>query len=193
MHIRDEKQLVRERIKERALRFTPKERDAESRSICRRIMENLPEGPQTICAYWPMPSEVDIAPLVTDLLEKGHTVFLPCFTRAFFEFRQIESVDDLVTGKFGLKEPPASAPILDLHTVSIVLLPAIGFDRTGNRLGRGNGGYDRWLADLKKVNPTALLWGIAFEHQLTDSVPTETHDQKVDTIMTAHMMIACKK
>lgn len=192
MHIRDEKQLLRTRIKERAQRQTPHERDAESRSICRRIMENLPEGTLTICAYMPMPSEADITPLLTQLLEKGHNVFIPRFTRTYFEFRQIDAIDDLSTGKFGLLEPPASAPLLDLRNVSVVLLPAIGFDRTGNRLGRGNGGYDRWLQDLKKVNPTALIWGIALEHQLTDSVPTEPHDQKVDAIMTGHIMISCK-
>jgi 5-formyltetrahydrofolate cyclo-ligase len=189
MHIRDEKALLRTRIAERAKRQSPHEREAESRSIGRRILENLPEGKLTICAYWPMPNEADIRGVITAALEKGHRIFLPRFTRGFFEFRQIESVSDLAPGKFGLLEPPAGSPILDLHDVSVVLLPAIGFDRSGNRLGRGNGGYDRWLTELKKVNPTALIWGIALEHQLTESVPTEAHDQKVDAIMTGHLMI----
>lgn len=189
MHIRDEKQLLRTRIGERAKRLLPNERDAESRSICRRIVENLPEGQLTICAYMPMQSEADIAPLVEKLISMGHRVFIPRFTRVHFEFRQILSMTDLFPGKFGLMEPLASAPELDLKTVSLVLLPAVGFDRTGNRLGRGNGGYDRFVEELKKVNPDAIIWGIALEHQLTDYVPTEPHDRCVDAIITARELI----
>lgn len=189
MHIKDEKQLLRTRIGERAKRQLPNERDAESRSLSRRVLENLPPGPQTVCAYWPMPSEADIAPLLKTLLEKGHHVFLPRFTRTSFEFRGIGSLEDLFPGKFGLLEPLASAPELKLSDVSVVLLPAVGYDREGNRLGRGNGGYDRWLQDLRKVNPAAKVWGIALEHQLTDHVPTEPHDQPVDALMTAREMI----
>jgi 5-formyltetrahydrofolate cyclo-ligase len=189
MHIRDEKELLRTRIRERAERQTDHERDSESRSISRRILENLPEGTLTICAYWPMHSEVDVRGLIKTLLEQGHTVFLPRFTRVHFEFRQITSLDDLVTGKYNLQEPAAGAPLLDLKNVSIVLLPAAGFDREGNRIGRGNGGFDRWLSDLRKVNAQAKVWGVALEHQLTDHVPVEPHDQKVDAIMTAHLMI----
>jgi len=189
MHIRDEKQLLRTRIGERAKRLLPKERDAESRSICRRVVENLPEGQLTICAYMPMASEADIAPLVEKLIGMGHRVFIPRFTRVYFEFRQILSMKDLFPGKFGLMEPLASAPELDLKTVSLVLLPAVGFDRTGNRLGRGNGGYDRFVEELKKVNPDARIWGIALEHQLTDHVPTELHDRPVDAVITARELV----
>jgi 5-formyltetrahydrofolate cyclo-ligase len=189
MHIRDEKELLRTRIRERAERQTDHERDSESRSISRRILENLPEGTLTICAYWPMHSEVDVRGLIKTLLEQGHTLFLPRFTRVHFEFRQIASLDDLVTGKYNLQEPPAGASLLDLKNVSIVLLPAAGFDRQGNRIGRGNGGFDRWLSDLRKVNTQAKVWGVALEHQLTNHVPVEPHDQKVDAIMTAHLMI----
>lgn len=189
MHIRDEKQLLRTRIAERGAHLKANERDAESRSIGRRVIENLPEGTLTICAYMPMPSEADIAPLIAELLKKGHHIFVPRFTRSSFEFREITSLDDVFPGKFGLLEPLPSAPALDLHDVSLMLVPAVGFDRTGNRLGRGNGGYDKFLEDLKKVNTHAIVWGIALEHQLTDTVPTEPHDRKMDAIMTAHIMI----
>ncbi len=189
MHIRDEKQLLRTRISERAKKQLPNERAAESRSLSRRILENLPEGTLTICAYWPMPSEADIAPLIKTLLEKGHHVFIPRFTKTAFEFRKIATLEDLFPGKFGLLEPLPSQPALDLTNVDVVLLPAVGFDRTGNRLGRGNGGYDRWIEELRKKNPQATVWGVALEHQLTDSVPTEPHDQKVDALMTGREMI----
>ncbi len=193
MHIRDEKQLLRTRIKERGMHLKPQEYVAESRSLCKRVIENLPDGQQTICAYMPMPSEADIAPLIAELLQKGHKIFIPRFTRSSFEFRGVESLDDVYPGKFGLLEPLPSAPLLNLQDVTLVLLPAVGFDRTGNRLGRGNGGYDKFLEELKKVNPSALTWGIALEYQLTDTVPTEPHDRKVDAIVTARELIIPKE
>lgn len=193
MHIRDEKELTRTRIAERAKRLTEKERQAESRSICRRVIENLPEGTEhlTVCAYYPMATEADIRPAIEELLKRGHSVFMPRFTRVHFEFREITTLDDLIPGTFGLREPLASNPPLAIHDVSIVLIPAVGFDRSGHRLGRGNGGYDRFLKELRAANPQALVWGMALEHQLTDTVPTEPHDEKVDAIMTAHQMIPC--
>lgn len=189
MHIRDEKELVRTRIKERAVRLTENDRSAESRSICRRVLENLPAGPQTMCAYMPMRSEPDIAPLITELIALGHSVFVPMFTKSNFEFRQIHSLEDLIPGKFGLLEPLPSAPLLDNKKVTVALLPGVAFDRRGYRLGRGNGGYDKWLQSLRKVNPAARVWGIALEHQVTEKVPVEPHDEKVDAIVTAREMI----
>ncbi len=191
MHIRDEKELLRKRIAERASHISPADRAAASRSICRRALQSLPEGHLTVCAYMPMPSEADIRPLLEELLKKGHAVFLPRFTRVHFEFRQILSLDELIPGKFNLPEPLASAPALDMKTVSLAILPAVAFDRHGHRLGRGNGGYDRWLQDLKKVNPAARIWGVALDHQITDTVPMETHDQKVDILITPREVIVC--
>ncbi|HVW66901.1 MAG TPA: 5-formyltetrahydrofolate cyclo-ligase [Candidatus Peribacteraceae bacterium] len=192
MHIRDEKELLRQRIKERGSRVSDKDRLAESRSICRRIVENLPAGPLTVCAYAAMRSEADLHTLLEELLARpGTRIFLPRFTRSFFEFREIHALDDLTPGRFNLPEPLPSSALLNLKDVTLALLPGIAFDRSGNRLGRGNGGYDRWLADLRKFNPDANVWGIALEYQLTDKIPVEPHDLPVDAVVTPRELIVC--
>lgn len=191
MHIRDEKENLRQRIKERALRLSEKDRQAESRSICRRIFENLPAGPLTVCAYAAMPSEADLHMLLEDLLNRGDKIFLPRFTRSHFEFRQLSSFEDLTPGRFNLPEPLPSSPLLNLKDVELALLPGLAFDRHGRRLGRGNGGYDRWLQDLRKVNPHALAWGIALDHQLVNDVPVEPHDIGVNAVVTPRELIMC--
>jgi 5-formyltetrahydrofolate cyclo-ligase len=192
MHIQDEKDLLRQRIKERAARLSAGDRLAESRSICRRILENLPATPVTICAYMAMPSEADLRMLMEDCLTRGYPLFLPRFTRSHFEFRRMEAFDELTAGRFNLPEPSSSAALLDLRDVGFALIPALAFDRAGNRLGRGNGGFDRWIADLRKVNASAKVWGIALEHQLTERVPTEAHDQPVDAVVTPRELIMCR-
>lgn len=191
MHIRDEKALLRQRIKERLDHLSPRDRLAESRSICRRILQSLPKNmPLTVCAYAAMPTEADLTMLIEDLLARTDcTVFLPRFNRSYFEFRRITDLADLTPGTFHVPEPPSDAPLLTLDTVTHALIPGLAFDRTGRRLGRGNGGFDRWLADLRNTNAQAIVWGIALECQLTDTVPFEAHDQLVDSVVTPRELI----
>jgi len=101
-------------------------------------------------------------------------------------------MEELIPGRFDIREPLRSNPELKLEDVDYVFVPGVGFDRNGHRLGRGNGGYDRWLAKLRAVNPNVKVWGIAFEFQLTDSVPIEAHDQIMDGIFTARGLIEPK-
>ena len=185
----EQKQRLRNAIKERLQKIGPGARAAESRSICRRIVEQLPSSPLVVCAYFPMPSEADIRPLLLHLLEQKQTVFLPRFAGAGFEFRQLLQMDALVKGRFGLQEPSADAPALILTDVTHVLVPGIAFDHAANRLGRGNGGYDKWLALLRSVHPAAQVWGIALDCQIVREMPCEPHDARMDAVITPREMI----
>jgi len=61
----------------------------------------------------------------------------------------------------------------------MIIVPGVGFDPQGNRLGRGRGFYDRLLVDVNGIK-----CGIAFDRQVTESIPTETHDARMDYIIT---------
>jgi 5-formyltetrahydrofolate cyclo-ligase len=136
-----------------------------------------------------MPSEADIREVLQELIDASHALYLPRFLKNGFEFRRCTGLRTLVSGMYGLLEPPADAQPLDRSTVNYALIPGVAFDRQGNRLGRGNGGFDRWIADVRKENPKAHLWGIALEYQIVHSVPVEPHDQPMDAIITAREMI----
>lgn len=186
MDLTQQKQLVRHAIAERFKRYSEKDRQAESRSICRRVLEHLPKEPVTICAYYPMPTEVNVIPLLQTLLDHGCTLSLPRTEGRGFTFRIIRTFDDLAPGPFKILEPNGDAEVLDLAAVQYVFVPGVAFDYNGNRLGRGNGGYDRWLRDyLKPKSPNAQAWGLALECQMLNVIPTEAHDQKMDMIVTA--------
>lgn len=180
-----QKQHVRRSIAERLQRLSEKDRQAESRSICRRILEELPKEPLVICAFYPMKNEPDILPLLKELLKQGCDLYLPRTKGRAFTFRRVTSLAALVPGLFHFPEPPADAEPLILPDVRFVLVPGVAFDRTGNRLGRGNGGYDKWLRQLRSENDDAETWGVALECQLVYEVPAETHDERVDAIVTA--------
>lgn len=76
-------------------------------------------------------------------------------------------------------------------TPTVLLIPGLAFDTSGNRLGRGKGHYDKFLAKFSK-KPTCI--GLCFDSQLVDKVPTDTHDIKMDYVCTPKAgLIDCRK
>jgi len=188
-----QKDHLRQSIKERLKHLAPNERVAESRTLCKELLHALPKTPFVLSTYLPTPNEADVTDALNALFGQGCGIFGPSTVGQGFEFRQFHSMDELVTGRFDIREPLRSNPELKLEDVDYVFVPGLGFDRAGHRLGRGNGGYDRWLAKLRAVNTKAKVWGIAFECQLTADVPVEPHDQIMDGVFTARGLIEARR
>ena len=184
MHPSESKQLLRQSIEERLSHMPPVDRQRESRSICRRLEPLIPSG-SVICAYSALPSEVDLTPLITLLLTRGDRVFFPCVENRTLFFRRVKDLQDLQPGPYGILEPSKESELLDPQSLSIALIPGRAFDRDGNRLGRGNGGYDHWICVQRALNPKTKYWGVAWECQIVDSVPAEGHDERMHAIVTA--------
>jgi 5-formyltetrahydrofolate cyclo-ligase len=84
----------------------------------------------------------------------------------------------LVDGPRGLREP--AGPPADVRDASLVIVPALAVSRSGMRLGRGGGSYDRALARVSSAATVALL----HDGELLDSVPSEPHDRPVHAVIT---------
>ena len=199
MHIHEEKVSLRKAIDERIKRLSDGDRSAESRSLCRRLTEGIPEG-TPICAFFPMRSEPDITPFLEEVLRRDDPLYLPCFDGTLV-FRQAIDLSKLIRGKLGTLEPDPTAsqlatsnqPVRTTHwpggQPATLLIPGRAFDNQGNRLGRGNGGYDKWVAEMREKNVPLRLIGVALECQIVDSIPVESHDQRMDAIATARGII----
>lgn len=183
MSVTDEKTTLRHSIQERIAHLSEKEKDAESRTLCRQILPHIPKG-SVVCAYYPMKSEVDILMLLEELLLRGDRVYLPCFEKGTLVFRQAEDFSHLHKGSLGVLEPTQNAPELT-EGADFVLVPGRAFDPKGNRMGRGNGGYDKWIHTQRKDHPETRFIGVSLECQLVNSVPIEAHDEPVDAVSTA--------
>ena len=132
----------------------------------------------TIMAYWPLPDEVDIRPLIHWLVGQGKTVVLPKVTGdETMELRRYSSQEDLAEGAFHIMEPVGDA-FTDYDDIDVVLVPGMAFDAAGHRLGRGKGYYDRFLAASSHLYKI----GICFPFQRVAEVPTEEHDMCVDEV-----------
>ncbi|MDH7504125.1 MAG: 5-formyltetrahydrofolate cyclo-ligase, partial [Verrucomicrobiota bacterium] len=97
-----------------------------------------------------------------------------------------DSKADLIPGFKGIMEPGPKCPTLPLAELDFVLVPGLGFDATGARLGRGKGYYDRILAGVR-----GKRCGVAMDWQVVESIPASAHDMKVDFILTPTRWIQC--
>ena len=137
------------------------------------------DSPLTVMAYWPLPDEVDIRPLIDALVGQGDIVLLPkVLDDDNMELRRYTSPDDLREGAFHIMEP-AGTPFTDYSQIDVALVPGMAFDAAGHRLGRGRGYYDRFLST--HVSP--LLIGVCFPFQRVAEVPNDPHDVCVDEVI----------
>ena len=140
---------------------------------------NLPEG-AVIAAYWPIRDEIDCKPILIHLMDSGRTVCLPVVEGdgAPLDFRVWEPGASLFEAGFGTLAPASDAP---RAVPDIVIMPLLGFDAAGTRLGYGRGYYDRTLALMDKK---PVLVGYAFAAQELENIPHEFHDVPLDYLVT---------
>jgi 5-formyltetrahydrofolate cyclo-ligase len=141
----------------------------------------IPEG-APVSGFWPIGSEIDLAPLLRALAARGHTVALPVVVGRDrpLDFRAWREGDEMAEGPYGIREPLESAAEI---TPQVLLVPLLAFDRAGYRLGYGGGYYDRSLASLR-ARGNAIAIGVAWAAQEVPAVPHDEHDQPLDWMLT---------
>lgn len=167
------KRELRGAILRRRRALTPEQRHADAEALTRRLPDLVRAG-GVVCAYVPIGTEPGSPGMLDALVQAGARVLLPV-TRpdsplSWGWYRP----GHLTEAEFGLLEP--SAPHLPPDAIgqaSVVLVPALGVDRAGVRLGRGAGFYDRSLA---LAAPDALLVAVVYDDDLLTELPTEPHD-----------------
>jgi 5-formyltetrahydrofolate cyclo-ligase len=151
----------------------------EARSLAAHVDALTINGGRTVCAYVPVGAEPGSIEMLDVLLRQADRVLLPvtrtsgddsAMALLWGEYRP----GQLVTARFGLLEPAGPwLPPTAVTEASVVFVPALAVDRTGARLGRGRGFYDRTLV-LR--NPDARLIAVVRDDELLDEVPREPHD-----------------
>ncbi len=138
---------------------------------------------RTVMLFLAIPGEIDTAELMRAAWRDGKTVLVPVvvWEERSMVAKAIDSLDSgLVETAQGIREP-VGGEAWPVEEIDLIVVPALAFDRQGNRLGRGGGFYDRFLA---LPGMRATLCGIAFAEQLLDEAPTGDHDVPVDMIVT---------
>jgi 5-formyltetrahydrofolate cyclo-ligase len=175
------KAAIRKRILAKRNAASPEWRAMASRDIARHALALAAAGPGgPVAGYWPYKSEADPRPLMELLRAYGRPLALPVIQHPNVVFRRwIEGVD-LVDAGFGTLGPD---PTADEVTPAVLLVPLAAFDAAGNRIGWGQGHYDRVIARLAAAGELLTI-GVAFSFQQADSVPSEPHDRPLDAVVT---------
>ena len=187
----DKKQL-RAQLKGRLLELTNGRHVEKSRRACEKLVDT-PQFRQsdTIMFYLSLPHETDTTPAMLKAWESGKTVVVP---KVLWKQKRMIAVkiDSLAAGfstkVAGLRNPTAETHFA-LEDINLVIVPGVGFDRDGNRLGTGNGYYDKFFDDDSLV---ATRCGLAYSEQLVDFIPADEHDKPMDLIVTDEEVIYFK-
>lgn len=134
--------------------------------------------------YYPSALEVDAKPLLEAAWKLGKKVALPrtqSETKVLIPI-VVRDLDALEKGPHGIYEPAhAEADVLPLAQIDLIVVPGVAFDKWGNRLGRGLGFYDRFLA---RLGARTTKIGLAFDIQMVELVPTvDEQDVPLDLVI----------
>jgi len=203
--VTEAKRRLRRAVLVRAAEAASARRGAAGRAVC-RLLSGLPEVRRAaaVMAFVATAQEVDTWPFIRWAWAEGKRVAVPRIVQAagagsgpastsgplggVMEAALLQPADAatpaahpaLGPGRFGILTAP-SAPAVAVEAIDLVLVPCAAVDRRGNRLGKGGGYYDRFLA---RPGVRAVRIAVVFREQVMDRVPTGPHDVPVDMVVT---------
>ncbi len=181
MDAKEEKKILRKKMKEKALGLGGEYCRYADQAIFRQVT-SLPEYIEShvVFCYVGTEGEIDTRPLLLDAIKRGKQVCVPlCTGRGIMEARQIENLDSLRPGKFGILEPGREAPLVEPGQIELALIPCLSCTAQGKRLGYGGGYYDRYLGRM--LGRRAVL---CRERMMEEWIPEEPHDVGMDLVIT---------
>ncbi len=179
--MREQKETVRKILRQKKEAMLPEDRLKKSQRICRHLMNLISSG-ETVMVFTSKEKEVNTRPLIMALFSRGNPVVVPIIVKEDCSLRlsYLRDFSALVPSTFGVPEPIGNEIPVDPKDISTIILPMLGFDRTGGRIGYGAGYYDRFLSK----NPGLRKIGIAYGCQEVETIPVDENDIRMDIIVT---------
>jgi len=176
---------LRREARARLASLTREERDRASAAIATRLW-SVPEvaEAETLLLFSGRADEVETDPIAIEAIRRGITIAYPLIRPASgtLTLHRVESPEALVAGSHRIREPdPAQAPPVAPASVDAVLVPGLAWDRTGGRLGRGAGYFDRLFADPEW---RGFRCGLFFAWQELPAVPRDPWDAPLHAVVT---------
>ena len=152
----------------------------------RRITEKVIEHPEyqkaeLVFAYIDAKGEVKTGDIVEHAWKSGKRVAVPRVQGDIMKFYLISSYEELEPGCFGIMEPKTTCmEVRNIPKNSVVIMPGVAFDKSGNRIGYGKGYYDKYFSEYPDVYKIA----IALSMQIVSEIPADVFDIKADCVIT---------
>ena len=187
---------LRKQLAERRRALSPAERIAAAQGL-RRSLEQLPEylTDVRVAGYWACDGELPLNLVIPPLATRGQQFLLPLVgDDGTLRFAPWQAGQEVQPNRYGIPEPAEPKEWLAPFQLDLVLVPLLGFDRRGNRLGYGGGYYDRSFAFLRdQQRPTEpLLVGVAYDFQELPELDRQDWDVTLDYVATETELIDCR-
>ncbi len=149
------------------------------KGLCAKLLKIIEERKaRVIHAYLPFGSEIDICPLIEQLLAGGYTIVCPkSLPKRALQNLILKSLQELEDGRYGTKHPANSEEYAG--KIDLFIVPGVAFSRDNYRLGYGSGYYDQFFS----THPEGYKLGVCYPFQIVDHLPTEPHDISLDAVL----------
>jgi len=193
------KKTLRARLLKTRDSIPPEQKARKDAAIMERLFAlDLFKNAKGLLLYASFRSEVDTTRCLSETIRLGKRLILPAVDsrRRELILYEVKEISELKPGYMGIPEPAIRENRqVTLKDIDLIIVPGVGFDQECNRLGYGGGYYDRLLGGatgqrLRSGGRIAAL-ALAFEEQITEKIPSEPHDVKVDMIITDKRVICC--
>lgn len=189
------RKALRKMLRAKRRAATPEVRAKAARQVARTVDRVFRLRPGLrVAIYASFPEELDSAPLIRLARKRGCRIFLPRIDTRTISMKFVEATVGAheTVNHLGIVEPKGTKPIA-ARWLDLVLLPLVGFDARGMRLGMGGGYYDRTFAYKRRHSAwrRPRLVGVAYSFQQVPSIGREWHDVPLDAVVTELGVIRC--
>ena len=144
-----------------------------------------------IASYHSIKNEIKTTELNNKIINSGRILCLPLIIskKKYLFFREYNFSTNMIPGEFKIMEPDQQSLVVN---PDLILVPCVGYDKFGKRIGYGGGYYDRTIYRLKKINPNLVTIIVAHSMQEVENIVCEKFDQKIDYILNEKNLVKSK-
>ncbi|XP_029904479.1 5-formyltetrahydrofolate cyclo-ligase [Myripristis murdjan] len=192
--LRAAKQALRKEIKRRVAALSDQEKLRQSHVVSQKLFKHPKyAGCERIAVFLSMHDEVRTEEIIRDVFKQGKTCFIPKYqtNSSHMDMLKLTSLQDmemLPLTSWNIRQPAdddnTREEALATGGLDLILMPGLGFDRSGKRLGRGKGFYDTYLERcIRHPRGKPYTIALAFKEQLCPEIPVDDNDVLIDEIL----------
>lgn len=187
------KKSLRSQLRKKRNQLSPWQQQKAAKGLAQLVASSRQfQRSKNIAFYSAADGEISLSPLLQIANKYRKKCYFPVIRQRQMQFRRVKAKRKLyLQNKFGIKEPNSRASKLKASHLDLVLLPLVGFDVSGNRLGMGGGYYDKTFHFCRNRSTKPVLMGVAHHGQKVDQLFSDTWDIPLDYIVTDKQRLRC--
>ena len=188
MAIFNDKKILRKEILTKRNNIDVVEKEEMDKKILNKFYESkYYRESKNIFIYISYDSEINTKEIINKALIDNKKIYVPRteFKTRLMDAVEITSLENLIESEYGILEPSIYEPHIEPNELDLIVVPGVGFDRNGGRMGYGAGFYDRYFKKISKDKMQKIVkLALAYDFQILEDVPMNEQDVPVNYIIT---------